>query len=435
MVKPQDVLGMNARNALFGKKNTKRARRFADSKLVGKQLLSKADIPVPAVLAVFKRVEEVNNFAWENLPPSFVVKPEDSNAGKGVWVIRRRGHWAGEWWLADGSKITISGLRLHVLDILEGKYSPYETFGKAFVEERIPLVANFRRYAYKGTPDIRVVVFNKVPVMAMLRLPTKESGGKANLHQGAIGLGIDIATGVTTYGVHKGKLIKRLPRKKSRVERKVNGLRIPKWNLVLKTAVACQEVSKLAFVGVDLVLHPVKGVMVLELNKNPGLAIQLCNKAGLRRRLERVKDLEVRDAEHGVRIGKALFASRFASKVKTGDEKIIIENIEEIKLRLSKKDRHAVLAKIDTGAYRSSIDRQLAQDLKLLQKKNILWVGGFTSGLGREKRPVIQLSFFLKGRKVNTAVSVSNRSKLKAKFLIGRRDLDGFLVRPSAEKL
>jgi len=37
--------------------------------------------------------------------------------------------------------------------------------------------------------------------MAMLRLPTKESGGKANLQQGAIGLGIDMASGVTTSAV------------------------------------------------------------------------------------------------------------------------------------------------------------------------------------------------------------------------------------------
>jgi hypothetical protein len=53
----------------------------------------------------------------------------------------------------------------------------------------------------KGIPDIRVIVFNHVPVMAMLRLPTKESDGKANLQHGALGLGIDLSNGTTTTAV------------------------------------------------------------------------------------------------------------------------------------------------------------------------------------------------------------------------------------------
>jgi len=434
-IQATDLLGMNARNVFFSGKNKWRAKCFADSKLKGKEILRKVGIPVPEVYAVFTTPEEVMNFAWEELPESFVVKPEDSFAGKGVWVIRRRAHWAGEWWTVDGQKVSIDDLRWHVLDILEGKFSTHEkTKARAFIEERVPLLPTFQRYAYKGTPDIRVIVYNKVPVMAMLRLPTQESEGRANLHQGSIGLGVDIASGVTTYGIYHNHSIKFMPVRKSKVERKVNGLKIPKWKQVLKTAVACQEASGLTYVGVDLVLHPVKGIMVLELNANPGLSIQLANHAGLRRRLERVKDLEVRDAEHGVRIGQALFGSPFAGKVPT-EEKIVVENVEEIKIRLSKKKRVPVLAKIDTGAYRSSIDRELAESLGLLSKDNILWMGRFVSGLGREKRPIIEVTFFLKGKKIRTAVSVSKREKMKTKFLIGRRDLEGFFVNPAKEKL
>jgi len=431
MIKASDILGLNARNASFGARNSKRARRSADSKLEGKKILEKAGIITPKLLAVFETPEKVIHFVWEELPGSFVVKPEDGNGGKGVWVIRRRARWAGEWWRADGTKINIGDLRLHILDILEGKFSAYDKKTRAFAEERIPIDRAFNRYAYKGTPDIRVIVFNKVPVMAMLRLPTKESEGKANIHQGAIGLGIDLATGVTTYGVHKGKTIRFMPKRRSKVKRKVNGLKIPKWNQALLTAVACQEASRMAFVGVDLVLHPTIGVMVLELNKSPGLDIQLANKAGLRRRLERVRGLEVRDAEHGVKIAKALFASSFAEKVKIGEEKIVIDNIEEIKIRLSRKERAPALAKVDTGAFRSSIDKKVAKELGLLKKENILWTRGFYSGLGREKRPVIGLTFFLKGRKVKTAVNVSDRGRMKTKFLIGRRDLQGYLVSPA----
>jgi len=43
-----------------------------------------------------------------------------------------------------------------------------------------------------GLPDIRVIAYNMVPVMAMMRIPTKESGGKANIHGGACAVGIDI---------------------------------------------------------------------------------------------------------------------------------------------------------------------------------------------------------------------------------------------------
>lgn len=434
MTKASDILGMNARNALYGARNPKRAKRYADSKLEGKKLLQENGILTPELLAVFRNPEEVMNFAWEELPSSFVIKPEDGNAGKGVWVIRRQARWAGEWWRADGAKVDISELRFHALDILEGKYSAYDTGTRAFVEERVPLESAFRRYTYRGTPDIRIIVFNKVPVMAMLRLPTKESEGRANLHQGAIGLGVDIATGVTTYGVLNDKIIHYMPVRKSKVKRKVNGLKIPKWNQILKTAVACQEVSGLTFVGVDLVLHPTKGVMVLELNKNPGLGIQLANQAGLLRRLERVKGLEVKDGDHGVKIAQALFASRFAEKVKSED-KIVIDNIEEIKIRLSKKERLPLLAKVDTGAFRSSIDLKVARQLGLLRKENILWTRGYYSGLGREKRPVIGLTFFLRGKKIKTAVNVSDRGRMKAKFLLGRKDLEGFLVNPALKKL
>ena len=41
--------------------------------------------------------------------------------------------------------------------------------------------------------------------MAMLRLPTKASGGRANLHQGAIGAGVDLVTGVTHHAVLKNR--------------------------------------------------------------------------------------------------------------------------------------------------------------------------------------------------------------------------------------
>jgi alpha-L-glutamate ligase-like protein len=163
----------------------------------------------------------------------------------------------------------------------------------AFIQEYVGRHKVFRKYAYRGTPDIRIIVFNKVPIIAMLRLPTKESGGRANLHQGAIGVGIDIATGITTRALWHGEYIRYKPETK----RKLHGIKIPYWEKVLETAVKAQIASGLGYLGADIVLHPEKGPMVLELNAQPGLQIQLANRVGLRRRLDKVEDLEIKDAE------------------------------------------------------------------------------------------------------------------------------------------
>ena len=133
-----------------------------------------------------------------------------------------------------------------------------------------------------------MIVYNKVPVMAMLRVPTEKSSGKANLQQGAIGLGIDLATGITTYGIEgKGTEITKIYDYGKKKRRKVNGIKIPFWREILLTAIQCQKtIGDLGFLGVDVVLDKERGPMVLEVNARPGLSIQICNKAGLKARIE-----------------------------------------------------------------------------------------------------------------------------------------------------
>lgn len=430
MAKAAQILGMNARQKLFVALNTRAARKFANSKLALKKLMKERNISVPETYARFRSMDKVRDFDFFGLKTSFVIKPATGSGGKGIMIIRRRGKEKPIWTTVDGKVIKREDVELHINDILEGQYSTFGTSHRAFVEEWVGVHPKLKKYVYKGTPDIRVIVYNSVPVMAMLRLPTEESEGKANLHQGAIGVGIDIATGVTLSGVYHGRVIKRLPESK----KKLNGVIIPKWTVVLRTAVEAVEAAKLAYCGVDLFVQKDKGPMVVELNAMPGLGIQVANKAGLKRRLERVEGLEIRNADHGVKVGKALFAERFADRVKADEGLVIINNFEKVKIRISKKKRVEVLAKVDTGAFRSSIDKQLAKDLGLLERENILWEKKYVSALGRETRKVIQLTFFLKGVKLRTAVSVANRKRVKSKLLIGRRDLGGFLVSPEAKK-
>jgi hypothetical protein len=300
----------------------------------------------------------------------------------------------------------------------------------AYIEEFVGRHKAFRRYAYRGTPDVRVIVFNKVAVMAMLRLPTKESGGRANLHQGAIAVGIDISTGITTKAYWHGKYIKYKPATK----RKLHGIKIPHWTRILEIAVECQEATKLGYLGADVVLHPEKGPMVLELNFQPGLSIQMANQAGLKKRLERVEDLRVIDSAHGVKIAKALFTGPFADRVKAEEGIKTVNVFEDVKIKGQNGKRLVVPAKLDTGAWRTSIDRTLARDLGLLDEENILWHRRVKSSLGSDKRPVIGLTFWIKGRKVKTTAGIADRSKLTKPLIVGRGDLAGFLVNPEQKE-
>lgn len=425
-MKASDILGLNARTNLYSYKyNKKSGKAKAFSKLATKKALLRAKIQVPKLYAKFLGPKKIENFDWSSLPNSFALKPSKGLGGEGIVVVKKKiGHVS---WLTTNRKIvTADDLKLHVLDIVEGAYSIGNVPDTAFVEEYVGRHKAFRKYSFRGTPDIRIIVFNSIPVMAMLRLPTKESGGRANLHQGAIGVGIDIATGVTTYAFWHGNYIKLKPG----TSRKLNGIKIPFWDKVLTTAVECSRATKLGYVGVDVILHPEKGPMVLELNYQPGLSIQLANKAGLRRRLERVEELDVNSSEHGVRIGKALFATYFSDRVKAEKGVKTISALEEIKIKGSDKRKHKILAKIDTGAWRTSINKSLAQKLGLMTPDNVLWTKKFKSSLGEEERPVVSLTFWLSGRRIVTPASVAKRGALRYPVIIGRKNLKGFLVDP-----
>jgi len=423
----QDVLGMNARNHNYLRFNSRRGRRIADSKLETKEILLKNNLPSPELIKIFNNYNDIENFNWENLPNNFVLKPSSGFGGEGILVIRKKSHFAGEWELMDGRKINIGDLKFHAQEIFSGRYSLHNAPDKAFIEERIKIMKVFGKYVQQGTPDIRVIVFNQIPVMAMLRLPTKESNGKANLHQGAVGVGIDLATGVTTNGIHHGQPVRYIPGTK----RKVNGLKVPHWNQILLIAVKVQQaIPSLGYAGIDFVISKNKGPLILELNARSGLAIQICNKAGLQKRLERVERLEIRSPEHAVDVAKALFAAPFADKVDLKEKAKVLGLTEDVVVVGADKSHHEVLAKIDTGADRSSIDEALAKELGLLTEKNIVYYEHYRSALGRKKRAIINLIYYLKGKKIKSFISVADRSNLRSKFLIGKRDLRGFIIRP-----
>lgn len=427
------ILGLNARSHIYSRYNKKAAKKKANSKLATKRALKAFEVPVPETYAKFVKPRKLLSFEWEELPDSFALKPNKGLGGEGIIVVKKRAKGAKDVWITtQRKKVTADDLKLHVLDILEGAFSIRNVPDVAYIEEFIGRHKAFRKYAYRGTPDMRVIVFNKIPVMAMLRLPTKESGGRANLHQGAIAVGIDIATGITTKAYWHGTYIRYKPGTK----RKLHGIKIPQWSKILETAVKSGEATGLDYYGADVVLHPEKGPMVLELNYQPGLSIQLANSAGLRKRLERVDDMKIRDAEHGVRVAKTLFAERFADRVRAEEGIRTLKIVEKVKIYPLKGKAVTVGARIDTGAVRSSVDRKLAEDLGLLVEDNILWKRryAYRSAAGKQSRPVIGLTLRIAGRKIKTSASVADRSRLTTPLLIGRNDLEGFLVSPISDE-
>jgi len=413
---------MNARY-FYTMLNPAAAKKYGFSKLRTKNLLKEHNLPTPEIYHVFENNDQLKNILWETVPVPFVIKPASGSAGKGVWVINKKVADKNVWIDSDNRRVTEEELNLHVRNILEGEFSTWGSEHKAIVEEKITAHPKIAKHAYRGTPDIRVIVFNSIPVMAMMRLPTAESHGRANLDQGAIAVGIDIATGTTTFGVQgKTTPITRIPYSK----RKVGGITIPFWKETLQTAVRGAQLAGYNFMGADLFIHEERGPLIVELNGFPGLSIQLANRAGLKRRLERVEGLEVRNAEHGVKIAQALFAENFSDNIKAEEGLLIISNKPTVSIFDKKRKLHSIEALVNTGRFRSVIGENFAEELGLVNLEDLLW----RQQEGIEgKLPVIEVNFQLKNRNVTTGMVVSKRlNKTNYKVEIGRRDLPGFLI-------
>lgn len=421
-VKPSHILGMNGRYR-YTASNSSDARKFGFSKLRTKELLKEHKIPTAEIYHVFETLDDLENINWETIPTPFVIKPASGSAGKGIWVILSKTPDKPLWKDNNKETLTAEDLSLHISNILDGEFSTWGSNHKALIEEMIPAHPDLGRYSYRGTPDVRVIIYNSIPVMAMARIPTKESGGRANLDQGALGLGIDIASGTTTYGIQgKGKPLTHFPNSK----KKIRGVQIPFWHQVLKVAVQAARAAGYSYMGADLFIHPERGPMIVELNGFPGLSIQLSNKAGLKNRMNRVRGLEVVDAEHGVKIAQALFSEGVSEKVKTEQGMVVISHKPTMTVYGDQRKQRQAQALVNTGRFRSAISQKLAQKLGLFDLDDLLWRQ--QEGL-EGKLPVVELRFKLKGKTVKTAVVVSKKlNSSKFDFELGRKDLSGFLV-------
>ncbi|HMB26101.1 MAG TPA: sugar-transfer associated ATP-grasp domain-containing protein [Patescibacteria group bacterium] len=323
------ILGINSRNLKFIRPGSSKYKvDLVDDKLRTKKLLQKHNLPVSELIAVIKNRKEFYNFDWKRLPKSFVLKPNRGLGGGGIMVTFGRKK-NGKWVLPLNKEADLSDIMMRVSNILDGDFSKINVPDIAFFEKRLKIHPAFKLYAYKGVPDIRVIIYNGVPIMAMLRLPTKSSRGKSNLHHGGICVGIDIATGMTTYAIQRDKVIETLPN----IKLPLRNLKIPDWNEVLQLSIKSAKAVGLNYTGVDIAIDREKGPVVLELNAHPGLSIQIANMAPLKERLNRVKGLKIKTVKKGIKVAKELFGGEVETEVESLIGKKILGVINSIKIK------------------------------------------------------------------------------------------------------
>lgn len=301
------ILGMNRRNADYIMMyNRRRYYPLVDDKLQTKRLAKAAGIAIPELYGVIEiehQVRDIDTILGGH--GDFVIKPAHGAGGAGVMVISaRRG---GRYIRNSGAVVSAEELAYFVSNVLSGMYSLGGTPDKALIEYRVKPHPVFDAISYQGVPDIRTVLLHGMPVASMVRLPTRLSDGKANLHQGAVGAGVDLATGHTVDGVWLDRALDLHPDSGN----PLRGIEIPEWDKLLELAARSYELTQLGYLGVDVVLDRDKGPLVLECNARPGLSIQIANQAGLLNRLRRIEALDAipKRAEDRVALAKALFSA------------------------------------------------------------------------------------------------------------------------------
>ncbi len=286
------VLGMNRRNAACILDHNPRSKfPIVDDKMRMHRLCGQIGVPTPEVYAEidsFGTLRQLGEVLGDR--GDFVVKPNRGSAGRGVLVLTGRDEKGFR--RHNGDLVRLDDLRQHLSDILSGMYSLGGQPDSALIQQRIRLHPAFASITYKGIPDVRVILYRNQPAMAMLRLPTKESNGRANLHQGGIGTGIDLETGVTHHAVQRNRLVECHPD----TGRPVVGMRVPYWDEVIRLSRRASEAVGLGYIGVDVVIDADAGPMLLEANARPGLAIQIANGQGLTPRLEAIDARLAREA-------------------------------------------------------------------------------------------------------------------------------------------
>jgi len=283
-LKSLGILGMNARNIDYiGRYNDRKLYPYVDDKLQTKKLVQEYGLKSPELFGFIEFQGQIKNL--ENLLPKeegFVIKPAQGSGGKGILIIVK--HEGEVFYKANGEELHLEELKRHSSNILSGLYSLGGKDDVVMIERLIEFDDAFDGFSFEGVPDVRVIVYRGYPTMAMMRLSTSMSDGKANLHQGAVGVGIDIVSGKAISAVQYDRPIHIHPD----TEKELSSLEVPHWKEILELAAGAFDMTSLGYLGADIVLDKKRGPMLLELNARPGLAIQIANAKGLQERFDQI---------------------------------------------------------------------------------------------------------------------------------------------------
>lgn len=302
------VLGLNERNADYiSRLNPRRLFPRVDDKVLTKELALGAGMAVPELFGLIKNQGEVRSFSEIVAErDSFVIKPAQGSGGDGILVVTGRSQRRRDTYrLSSGMLISAAEIEHHISNIVSGQYSLSGNPDTALIEYCVRFDPVFAAVSYQGVPDVRVIVYRGYPTMAMVRLPTRASDGKANLHQGAVGSGVDMSLGQTLSGVLDNNVVDEHPDTGALI----SGLQIPQWDFILQSSARGYEVTGLGYLGVDMVIDIEQGPLILEMNARPGLNIQIANSTGLASRVARIDEIHEEKAapEERARVARREF--------------------------------------------------------------------------------------------------------------------------------
>ena len=327
MVADFGLLSKNARNLLYIKKyNPKKTIRLADNKYKAKLFLEERWIPVPKTYALIRSRGELQKFDFGSLPQSFVVKPNRGSKWRWILIVQRlqkvdnTSSWFWQKLLSywrqplpyeqylykiKGAIVEERAFRRHLVDILDGKYS-ISPKDEILIEEKINPSKGFEPFCKYWLADIRVITFNLVPVAAEVRMPTPDSGGRANIAQWALGLGLDISTWEVKTLFYKGRLfVDKFPSDFWHLK----GKRVPYRDDILLFSSKIQYFVNLGYLALDWVITP-SWPKLLEMNARAWLEIQNVALVPLKSRLQKLKDLDIEEPLKGIEIAKSLFTTQ-----------------------------------------------------------------------------------------------------------------------------
>ncbi len=283
----REVLGMNARTLLVNRENSPQAMRFVDNKQKTKDALAEVGVPVPPTIELVRNRRDLAELDWDGLPDAWVLKPNMGRQGAGILVaVERDDSGAGDGWrTGSGHQLTRSDLVDHMRSVLDGEFS-FQEVERDWVlfEKQVVTHDALNQLIPQGLPDIRLICYDSQPLLAMLRLPTNASEGKANLHQGALGAAVNLDSGKVTRVLFKGEEVSKHPD----TEHALTEVQVPYWDDILDAASSCSEATGLGYLGVDLVIDEELGPLVMEVNARPGLQVQNVTGVGLGERLEEI---------------------------------------------------------------------------------------------------------------------------------------------------